>query len=91
MGKPVSYDEISAPENLPEMGREDFAHALINGGYPELQTKSARAKPIWLNSYLQGRLNALEIKVLLNLQTLLGQHLKQVLFCTRVLQCCHLG
>ena len=48
--------ELSVPENLPEMVREDFAQALINGGYPELQTKSVRARPIWLDSYLKGRL-----------------------------------
>jgi predicted AAA+ superfamily ATPase len=52
----LQADVMSAPERLPEMAREDFAQALINGGYPELQTKSARARPIWLNSYLQGRL-----------------------------------
>jgi predicted AAA+ superfamily ATPase len=49
-------DDMAIPDNLPAMAREDFAQALINGGYPELQTKSARAKPIWLNSYLKGRL-----------------------------------
>lgn len=49
-------DVAASPNGLPEMVREDYAQALINGGYPELQTKSARAKPIWLNSYLQGRL-----------------------------------
>ena len=49
-------DEITPLGPLPDMSREDFAQALINGGYPELQTKSARARPIWLDSYLQGRL-----------------------------------
>ena len=49
-------DKITPLGPLPDMSREDFAQALINGGYPELQTKSARARPIWLDSYLQGRL-----------------------------------
>ena len=49
-------DEITPLGPLPDMSREDFAQALINGGYPELQTKSARVRPIWLDSYLQGRL-----------------------------------
>ena len=49
-------DEITPLGPLPDMSREDFSQALINGGYPELQTKSARARPIWLDSYLQGRL-----------------------------------
>jgi predicted AAA+ superfamily ATPase len=29
---------------------------LINGGYPELQSKSPRARQIWFSSYIQGRL-----------------------------------
>ena len=49
-------DDITPLGPLPDLSREDFAQALINGGYPELQTKSARARPIWLDSYLQGRL-----------------------------------
>ena len=48
-------DEITPLGPLPDMSREDFAQALINGGHPELQTKSARARPIWMDSYLQGR------------------------------------
>lgn len=52
----LAEDMLLPPTQLPAMLREDFAQALINGGYPELQTKSDRAKPIWLNSYLRGRL-----------------------------------
>lgn len=40
----------------PEIGREQFAHILLNGGYPEVQDKSTRGKSIWFKSYLQGRL-----------------------------------
>jgi predicted AAA+ superfamily ATPase len=49
-------DQLSLPNDLPEITREDLAQVLINGGYPELQTKSPRAKQVWLQSYLQGRL-----------------------------------
>jgi predicted AAA+ superfamily ATPase len=36
--------------------REQLANWVISGGYPEVQTKSARAKSIWFKSYIQGRL-----------------------------------
>lgn len=39
------------------INREDVAQWIIDGGYPEVQNKkSKRAKTIWFNSYLQGRL-----------------------------------
>lgn len=38
------------------VSREDFARLLLDGGYPEVQTKSARAKQIWFKSYMEGRL-----------------------------------
>jgi len=49
-------DSLSVPDNLPKLSREQVAETLINGGYPELQTKSPRAKQIWFQSYIQGRL-----------------------------------
>ena len=49
-------DNLSIPVNLPAISREQLAQTLIDGGYPELQAKSPRARQIWLQSYLQGRL-----------------------------------
>ena len=48
--------KLSTPENLPSLNREQLAQTIIDGGYPELQEKSPRARQIWLQSYLQGRL-----------------------------------
>ena len=36
--------------------REQYADLIINGGYPEIQTKSERARQIWFKSYMAGRL-----------------------------------
>ncbi len=36
--------------------RDQLAHLILQGGYPEPQTKSPRAKQIWFNSYMEGRL-----------------------------------
>ncbi len=36
--------------------REQIARLLLDGGYPELQSKSARGRQIWFASYLEGRL-----------------------------------
>jgi len=49
-------DSLSVPDNLPKLSREQLAQTLINGGYPELQSKSPRARQIWFQSYIQGRL-----------------------------------
>jgi predicted AAA+ superfamily ATPase len=49
-------DSLSIPDNLPILSREQLAQTLINGGYPELQSKSPRARQIWFQSYIQGRL-----------------------------------
>jgi predicted AAA+ superfamily ATPase len=46
----------SLPDSLPILSREQIAQTLINGGYPELQSKSPRARQIWFQSYIQGRL-----------------------------------
>ncbi len=40
-------DSLSVPDNLPILTRTELAQTLINGGYPELQSKSPRAKQIW--------------------------------------------
>ena len=49
-------DSLSVPDSLPTLSREQLAQTLINGGYPELQSKSPRARQIWFQSYIQGRL-----------------------------------
>jgi len=49
-------DSLTVPDNLPILSREQLAQTLINGGYPELQSKSPRARQIWYQSYIQGRL-----------------------------------
>jgi len=36
--------------------KEQYAERIIQGGYPEVQTKSQRAKNIWFKSYIEGRL-----------------------------------
>lgn len=36
--------------------REQIAQLILQGGYPEPQSKSPRAKQIWFKSYMQGRL-----------------------------------
>lgn len=38
------------------INREDVASWILNGGYPELQHKSPRARQIWFRSYMEGRL-----------------------------------
>ncbi len=49
-------DSLSVPDSLPTLSREQLAQTLINGGYPELQSKSPRARQLWFQSYIQGRL-----------------------------------
>ena len=36
--------------------REKVANLILQGGYPEVQSKSPRAKKIWFKSYIEGRL-----------------------------------
>ncbi|MFT4650219.1 MAG: putative AAA+ superfamily ATPase [Polaribacter sp.] len=50
----VNGDFVSTP--LPTITKEQIAQRIINGGYPEVQTKSKRAQQIWFKSYLEGRL-----------------------------------
>jgi predicted AAA+ superfamily ATPase len=42
--------------NLTLLTRTDLANFILEGGYPEIQDKSSRAKQIWYKSYLEGRL-----------------------------------
>nr|WP_258956736.1 AAA family ATPase [Legionella sainthelensi] len=44
---------INLIENL---GHQQLADLILQGGYPEVQDKSARGKQIWYDSYLEGRL-----------------------------------
>jgi predicted AAA+ superfamily ATPase len=68
---PLSLAELNAqPMNLidhlvegnfpamttPFISREEVAGLILNGGYPEVQGKSPRAKQIWYKSYMEGRL-----------------------------------
>lgn len=36
--------------------REELARLILDGGYPEVQTKSQRARYVWYDSYVEGRL-----------------------------------
>ena len=38
------------------VSKQQIADWILNGGYPEVQSKSVRGKSIWFKSYLQGRL-----------------------------------
>ena len=49
-------EELSIPDNLSVLSRGQLAQAILDGGYPELQGKGPRARQIWFQSYLQGRL-----------------------------------
>ena len=43
-------------ESTPFISREELAGLVLRGGYPEVQGKSPRAKQVWFNSYMEGRL-----------------------------------
>ena len=43
-------------ESAPFFSREELAGLVLRGGYPEVQGKSPRAKQVWFNSYMEGRL-----------------------------------
>jgi len=45
--------QLTSPTTI---NREDIANWILNGGYPEVQGKSPRAKQIWYRSYMEGRL-----------------------------------
>jgi predicted AAA+ superfamily ATPase len=40
----------------PNVTREQLASWILQGGYPEVQSKSRRARQIWYKSYMEGRL-----------------------------------
>jgi predicted AAA+ superfamily ATPase len=48
--------DFSQQQAFPQLGREQLAQILLDGGYPEVQSKSTRGKSIWFKSYIQGRL-----------------------------------
>lgn len=48
--------DFAQPQAFPPLGREQLAQILLDGGYPEVQSKSTRGKSIWFKSYIQGRL-----------------------------------
>ncbi len=50
----INADFVSS--HLPTITKEQFAERIINGGYPEVQTKSKRAQQVWFKSYMEGRL-----------------------------------
>src|SRR3990167_6398937 len=68
---PLSLSEkFNAPHNIIDMlcagdfslndttsiSRQKLASLIIQGGYPEVQEKSIRAKKMWYQSYIEGRL-----------------------------------
>lgn len=42
--------------NLTQLTRANLANFILEGGYPEVQDKSSRAKQVWYKSYTEGRL-----------------------------------
>jgi predicted AAA+ superfamily ATPase len=48
--------DFSSSQAFPELGREQLAQMLLDGGYPEVQGISNRGKSTWFKSYMQGRL-----------------------------------
>lgn len=43
-------------QQTPVSKREEIAALILQGGYPEIQTKSPRGKQAWFHSYSEGRL-----------------------------------
>lgn len=43
-------------DGLSSISKEELANLIIQGGYPEVQEKSVRAKRLWYRSYTEGRL-----------------------------------
>lgn len=48
-------DHFSISE-FSSISRQELANIIIQGGYPEVQEKSPRAKRFWYQSYIEGRL-----------------------------------
>ena len=40
----------------PFLSRDEIAGKILKGGYPEVQSRSSRARTIWFRSYVEGRL-----------------------------------
>ncbi|XOV85074.1 MAG: ATP-binding protein [bacterium] len=45
-----------ASVDVPFIAREEIAALILRGGYPEVQSQSRRARDIWFDSYIEGRL-----------------------------------
>ena len=43
-------------KQLETLNHQKLADLILQGGYPEVQAKSARGKQIWYDSYIEGRL-----------------------------------
>jgi hypothetical protein len=43
-------------QSIPFTSREQLADIVLRGGYPEVQSKSSRARQVWFKSYIEGRL-----------------------------------
>ena len=50
----ISGDFKAQP--APFFTREEIAHLILTGGYPEIQEKKSRSRQIWFKSYIEGRL-----------------------------------
>lgn len=48
--------DFNLKNNLTLLTHQDLATFILQGGYPEVQDKSPRAKNIWYKSYVEGRL-----------------------------------
>lgn len=48
--------DLSQQQTFADIGREQLAQMVLDGGYPEVQDKSPRGRQIWFKSYMQGRL-----------------------------------
>ncbi|MBK8186541.1 MAG: ATP-binding protein [Cellvibrio sp.] len=57
-------------EQIPALKREEIAQTILLGGYPEVQGKSSKARNIWFQSYIEGRL----FKDFANLYTTRGDY-----------------
>lgn len=59
-GQPLNIVDYLLAGNIqsrpvPFTSREQLAGMVLQGGYPEAQSKSPRAKQVWFKSYMEGR------------------------------------
>ena len=54
MGYLIRGDFHASP--APFLSRDEIAGKILQGGYPEVQNRSSRARTIWFRSYVEGRL-----------------------------------